>query len=47
MLINYDNIPHDAGLTVRDGWKTEPLYGDVTKIEKCSMAVVSILRDNR
>jgi hypothetical protein len=46
VLINYDNIPHDAGLTVRDGWKMEPIHGDVTKIEKCSMAVVSILRDN-
>lgn len=46
VLINYDNTIHDAELTVRDGWRMEPVYGDVSRIEKCSMAVISIIRDD-
>ena len=46
VLVNYDNVTHDARLTVRDGWRTKPVYGDAARIEKCSMAVVSIFRDD-
>lgn len=46
VLVNYDNVPHDAGLTVRDGWRTKTVYGDAARIEKCSMAVVSVIRDD-
>ena len=44
VLINYDNMTHDAEVTVADGWQMEPVYGDVRGIEKCGMAVVKVIR---
>ena len=44
VLINYDNVPHDAELKIKDGWCMEAVYGDVKKIEKCGMAVISLKR---
>ena len=45
VFVNYDNVPHDAEVTPADGWHMEPVYGDVTRIEKCSMAVVRLMQN--
>ncbi|MBE6611628.1 MAG: hypothetical protein E7632_03955 [Ruminococcaceae bacterium] len=44
VLVNYDNMTHDAEVSVADGWTMEPVYGDVTSIGKCNMAVVKLSR---
>ncbi len=44
VLINYDSITHDAGITLAEGWRMEPVYGDVRAIEKCGMAVVLLTK---
>lgn len=44
VLINYDNVTHDAQVKLPDGWRMEPVYGNVRAIEKCSMAIVSLTR---
>ena len=46
VLVNYDNMTHDAEAVAADGWRMEAVYGDVCAIRKCDMAMVRLLKEN-
>jgi len=44
VAINYDGHEHDAKLDMNEGWEARSVYGDMTKIEGCGMAMIELIR---
>ena len=44
VAINYDGHVMDAKLDVSEGWEIRPVYGDMSAIEACGMAMVELVR---
>ena len=44
VAVNYMNETADSEVSLADGWKLEPVYGDFTAVEGCGMAVGKIVK---
>ena len=44
VLVNYDDRTHDARITLNGDYEMTAVYGDVSAIEKCSMAAVRLTK---
>ena len=44
VAVNYMNEIADAKVSIADGWKLEPVYGDFNAVESCGMAVGKIVK---
>ena len=44
VAVNYMNETADSEVSLADGWKLEPVYGDFNAVEGCGMAVGIIVK---